>query len=136
VIIVKSSKGGVKKAIPMSNTLHGMLQRRVKIRHISGKVFSINRTNLKDAFRDALQKAGIEDLHFHDLRNTIATMLVHAGVDLYAIQKLLGHKTIRMTERYAHHYPESLRPSIDALDDCYNFATVTDFDTLANEPKR
>ncbi|HET6675963.1 MAG TPA: tyrosine-type recombinase/integrase, partial [Nitrospiraceae bacterium] len=56
------------------------------------------------------------DLHFHDLRHTFATRLVQAGVDLYKVQRLLGHKSPAMTQRYAHHYPESLRDGVEILD--------------------
>ena len=68
------------------------------------------------AYYDARKKAGLEDVRFHDLRHTFATRLVQAGVDLYAVQKLGRWKTISMVMRYAHHYPESLRPGILALD--------------------
>ena len=54
--------------------------------------------------------------HFHDLRHTFATRLVQAGVDLYKVQRLLGHKSPMMTQRYAHHYPESLRDGVEILD--------------------
>ena len=64
---------------------------------------------MKDAFRKFVKKADIEDLRFHDLRNNFATRLVQAGTDLYIVQKLLGYKTVRMTERYAHHFPERIR---------------------------
>ncbi|MBI5468016.1 MAG: tyrosine-type recombinase/integrase [Deltaproteobacteria bacterium] len=39
-----------------------------------------------------------------------------AGVDLYKIAKLLGHKDIKMTQRYSHHCPESLRDGVEVLD--------------------
>ena len=42
--------------------------------------------------------------------------MVQAGVDLYKVQRLLGHKSPIMTQRYAHHYPESLRDGIEVLD--------------------
>ena len=42
--------------------------------------------------------------------------MVQAGVDLYKVQQLLGHKSPIMTQRYAHHYPESLRDGIEVLD--------------------
>jgi site-specific recombinase XerD len=72
--------------------------------------------NLRRAFRIAIGKANIVDLHFHDLRHTFATRLVQAGVDLYKVQRLLGHKSPIMTQRYAHHYPESLRDGVEKLD--------------------
>lgn len=133
VITIQSTKGGAKKAIPISNTLYHLLTKVAtsKVKHISGKIFNVTRAALKDAFSRAVKKAGLENLHFHDLRHTFATRLVQAGVDLYSVQKLLGHERISTTERYAHHYPESLRPSISALDDCYNFATVEEGNTCS-----
>jgi hypothetical protein len=38
------------------------------------------------------------------------------GVDLYKVAKLLGHADISTTQRYAHHYPESLRDGVEILD--------------------
>jgi len=72
--------------------------------------------HLRRVFRLALKKAEIEDFHFHDLRHTFATRLVQAGVELYKVQRLLGHKSPLMTQRYAHHYPESLRDGVEILD--------------------
>jgi integrase len=64
----------------------------------------------------AVKEARLDDFRFHDLRHTFATRLVQAGVDLYKVGKLLGHKDIRMTQRYSHHYPESLRDGVEVLD--------------------
>jgi integrase len=61
-------------------------------------------------------KWGSTDIRFHDLRHTFATRLVQAGVELYKVQRLLGHKSPMMTQRYAHHYPESLRDGVEVLD--------------------
>ena len=58
----------------------------------------------------------IENFHFHDLRHTFATRLVQSGIDLYKVQCLLGHKSPIMTQRYAHHYPESLREGVEMLE--------------------
>jgi len=62
------------------------------------------------------EKVKLADVRFHDLRHTFATRLVQSGVDLYVVKELLGHKTITMTMRYAHHYPESLRYGVEVLD--------------------
>jgi len=77
---------------------------------------SMESGHLRRSFRLALGKANIEDFHFHDLRHTFATRLVQAGVDIYKVQRLLGHKSPVMTQRYAHHYPESLRAGVEILD--------------------
>jgi hypothetical protein len=41
---------------------------------------------------------------------------VQTGVDRYKVQQLLGHQSPIMTQRYAHHYPESLRDGVEILD--------------------
>jgi len=66
-------------------------------------------------FCESRDRAGIPDFRFHDLRHTFATRLVQRGVHLYKVQRLLGHKTQHMTQRYAHHSPESLREGVDVL---------------------
>ena len=48
---------------------------------------------------------------------TFAMVLAQNGVDLFTIQKLLGHKSFATTQRYAHHYTESLRRGINVLDE-------------------
>lgn len=44
----------------------------------------------------------LPDLTFHDLRHTCASLLAQAGVDLYTIGQILGHKSTQTTARYAH----------------------------------
>jgi len=51
------------------------------------------------------------------MRHTFATRLVQRGIDLYKVQRLLGHKTGTMTQRSAHHSPESLRDGVNVLDE-------------------
>ncbi|HXX53063.1 MAG TPA: site-specific integrase [Thermodesulfovibrionales bacterium] len=116
----KRDKGNLKKkykTIPMSDTLFNMLLRRSKVMHISGRVFPISASSARHAFDEAVKRAGIKNFHFHDLRHTFATRLVQAGVNLYTVKELMGHESIKTTERYAHHYPESLRPSVMVLDE-------------------
>jgi integrase len=51
----------------------------------------------------------------HTFRHTTASRLVQNGVDLYTVQRMLGHSTIRVTERYAHLAPKNLQVAADAL---------------------
>ncbi|MBI5099073.1 MAG: tyrosine-type recombinase/integrase [Nitrospirae bacterium] len=70
----------------------------------------------RSKFIRSVKESGIKHFRFHDLRHTFATRLVQRGVDLYKVAKLLGHKDITTTQRYAHHYPESLRDGVEILD--------------------
>jgi site-specific recombinase XerD len=117
------SKNNERSTIPLNETIFEMLKGKSKVRSIKtelvfqSKVHTpFSQRKIERAFQDALKKAEIEDFRFHDLRHTFATRLVQAGVDLYKVQVLLGHKTPAMTQRYAHHYPESLRDGVAVLD--------------------
>src|SRR5580692_7073715 len=66
--------------------------------------------------RRLFQKLGIQDASFHSLRHTAASWLVMGGVDLYAVGQLLGHRTPRMTQRYAHLSPSYMAASVGKLD--------------------
>ncbi|MDR1062420.1 MAG: tyrosine-type recombinase/integrase [Azoarcus sp.] len=49
-------------------------------------------------------------------RHTCASWLVSAGQPLHVVRDLLGHSTIKMTERYAHLAPETVRDAVAVLD--------------------
>ena len=56
--------------------------------------------DLKRGWRRALEKAGIEDMRFHDLRHSYASYFLMNGGDLYTLKEILGHKDITTTSRY------------------------------------
>lgn len=64
---------------------------------------------LRKPFKLACQRAGIPDLRIHDLRHSFASFAAADGASLFLIGKLLGHATMRSTERYAHLADEPLR---------------------------
>jgi site-specific recombinase XerD len=122
-ITVFKSKKNEKRTIPINGTIFEMLKSRARVRSIkTDLVFPsrvrtvIDKCNAGKIFRSAVEEAGIEDFKFHDLRHTFATRLVQAGCDIYKVQNLLGHKSPTMTQRYAHHCPESLRDAVLKLD--------------------
>ncbi|MFA6029226.1 MAG: tyrosine-type recombinase/integrase [Elusimicrobiota bacterium] len=66
-------------------------------------------------FRLLFRRCGIENASVHTLRHTFASHLVMNGTDIYTVQKLLGHSTIKTTEIYAHLAPDFLRSAMDKL---------------------
>ncbi len=71
--------------------------------------------DVKRSFRTACRRARIQDFRFHD-RHTCAAWLVSAGVPLTEVRDLLGHSSIKVTERYAHLAPENVRAAVAVLD--------------------
>ena len=68
---------------------------------------------LRHEFLKAVRAAGIIDFRFHDLRHTFASHIAMKGGDIQALAALLGHKTLRMTQRYAHLSPGYLKATIE-----------------------
>jgi integrase len=58
--------------------------------------------NTNTAWRALLVAAKISRFRWHDMRHNFASRLVEAGTNLRAVQELMGHADIRMTERYSH----------------------------------
>jgi len=83
----------------------------------SGNVFNLPPITLRRHFLRAMKKADIQGFRFHDLRHTYASYHVMKNHDLPTLQKLLGHKSPMMTQRYAHLADAHLRESVDRLDD-------------------
>ena len=58
--------------------------------------------SVEQPFTKALNKAGIEDFKFHDLRHTFASHYVMNGTDFLAFKEILGYSNSKIVERYAH----------------------------------
>jgi integrase len=135
VMSIRQEKTGFTKSIPLTSTVFELLKSKAKVRHLhcslvvpSENDTQITASNLGRALRNALTKTEIKDFRFHDLRHTFASRLAQRGIDLYLIQKLLGHREPRMVQRYAHHSVESLRAGIEVLEkvNCHKNGTKRD----------
>lgn len=60
---------------------------------------------MKEAFKAARDRAGISDFRFHDLRHAAVSLLAAGGCDIVTLEHILGHRTLAMTQRYAHLVP-------------------------------
>ncbi len=57
---------------------------------------------LKTTWERVRESAGIPDVHFHDLRHTLASWMAKSGASLLQIGRQLGHANHQSTARYAH----------------------------------
>jgi integrase len=82
-------------------------------------------------FKDALERAQIKRIRFHDLRHTYASQFMMNGGNLYDLQKILGHSTSEQTAMYAHLSPDHLANAVKIV----NFELEPTQDILTNEKK-
>ncbi|MFA5139741.1 MAG: tyrosine-type recombinase/integrase [Elusimicrobiota bacterium] len=100
IIYVLQSKSGKPREIPITPVLReALLTLGPKP---SGKVFDVPEITLRRSYIRAMCKAGLAHARFHDLRHTFASHFIMKTQDLPALQRLLGHSTPLMTQRYAH----------------------------------
>ena len=104
-LFIERSKNGRSRKVPMNSdvlrTLAGLRRNGEEF------VFAKERSSgplrsVRTAFLNALEKAKLSNVRFHDLRHTFATNLVMNGVDLVTVKEILGHSEIAMTVRYSH----------------------------------
>jgi integrase len=81
------------------------------------KLFStVNRDWLRQCFKKVCTDLSINDFRFHDLRHTAASWIRMSGADIHTVAQLLGHKDLRMAQRYQHLSPEFLSEAVNRLD--------------------
>ena len=77
------------------------------------------------AWKMARTEAGLPHVRLHDLRHSYASALVNEGVPLYDVQQLLGHRSIKTTQRYAHLSQDKLQASARKIDNIYGHPQTT-----------
>jgi integrase len=108
----KSEKSRRSLAVP-AFAMDALWEYREKTGRISGLVFQtsngtpISPRNLVRHFKKMLNKAGLPNIRFHDLRHTAATLLLSQGVHPKVVQEMLGHSQINLTlDTYSHVLPD------------------------------
>lgn len=117
------TKSGKRRSVPINAEARMALNNRAMYRaeHCPGSAWVFcnaegNRiASVKHSFSSACRRAGIYDFRVHDLRHTCAAWLVNAGVGLHAVRDLLGHSSVKVTERYAHLSPDVIRAAVAVL---------------------
>lgn len=73
--------------------------------------------NLRRGFYRCLDKAGLRQVRFHDLRHTYASLMAAIGAPPKYVQKQLGHSSFQVTmDIYSHLFPEGNREWVLKLD--------------------
>lgn len=117
-IVLHQTKNGERRLVPLVGHALECLRQLAKVRRLDTDLCfpaakpprrklgelprPIEPVDLRKPWETALQRAGIENFHFHDLRHSAASYLAMNGATLAEIADTLGHKTLQMVKRYAH----------------------------------
>ncbi|QPJ64740.1 MAG: tyrosine-type recombinase/integrase [Candidatus Nitrohelix vancouverensis] len=136
VLDAKKVKNSHSLGIPMTQQVFEVLTEQERKRRSGSPHVFINREGkpytkwgVYRAFKKACKTAGYPDYRFHDLRHDFCSKLVQAGVDIYTVKELAGHKNIATTLGYAHLNPERLKQAVSVLD--YHSSIIIDEKGLA-----
>ena len=115
---IQSTKAGRERHVPLSPSVLDLLS---QVPKTCDYIFANPKTlkpfeSLQHGWNCARKRAGLEDVRMHDLRHSFASFLVNAGCGLYEVQKILGHSSILMTQRYSHLSQESLMRAVSCAE--------------------
>ena len=108
-------KSGKVRSVPMAPDVASALETLRAREQFTGEddfVFSgqagipLDGDALSKRYEDALQRAGLRRLRFHDLRHTFGTRMI-AKADIRRVQEWMGHADIQTTMKYLHYAPHS-----------------------------
>lgn len=107
VAFLPETKNGESRAVPLSSRAIAILESLP--RSIDGRVFPVTQGLVVQAWGHAVRRAGIKDLHFHDLRHEALSRLAERGsLSVLELTAISGHKTLQMLKRYTHLRAEDL----------------------------
>ncbi|MDR1235545.1 MAG: site-specific integrase, partial [Holosporaceae bacterium] len=124
ILFIKDTKSGHNRNAIMTPDIKKMLEKNRQNSQSNGFVFTASIggsiKSVSKSFSRSVESLGFnkgvddprQKVVFHTLRHTYASWLVMSGVDLYTVQKLMGHSTIAMTERYSHLAPNHLKKAV------------------------
>jgi integrase len=112
--IKETTKGKNVRRIPINSALAEVL---IALRPGGGEyvLTNVDFHHLYRTTKRLARCARVRPIRFHDLRHTFASNFMMCGGNIYDLQRILGHSTIKMTERYSHLSPEHLAGKTEIL---------------------
>lgn len=120
LIHVEISKNKQRRSIPINESLRKeieLLPPKMKDEYIFPHSSKYPRGCIKRMWKKILEKAGLSDFRFHDLRHTFASYVMMKKGNVPLLQDLLGHKDSEMTLRYSHLSPKYRMDAVRVMDE-------------------
>jgi integrase len=112
-LLIRISKNGHPRTIPMSSAAIECVGELQKLGGFANAlIFPTTASALKQSWRRLTTRAGLEDLHFHDLRHEAISRFFEKGLSLPEVALISGHRDPRMLFRYTHPQPELIAPKL------------------------
>lgn len=109
-----TSKNGNGRGVPLSSRAIEILKARAPEDRRTGRVFTgVTGEALKRAFIRAVERSGVQDFHFHDLRHEATSRFFEKGLNIMEAASITGHKDLRMLKRYTHLDASKLASRLD-----------------------
>ncbi len=114
-VTLETTKNGESRAVPIPDQVRTYLMQLEKPKASEEFVFPSKDpakryplSMIRKAFQKALERAGIDNFRYHDLRHTCASHLAMNGATQGELMEILGHRSPTMTRRYAHFSKEHI----------------------------
>lgn len=109
------TKNGHSRTIPLIFRALSILAGLGSMHSGDDHIFPLSSESVKLAWQRLVARAGIEDLHFHDLRHEAVSRFFELGLTVPEVALISGHRDPRMLFRYTHLKAEDVRRRISHL---------------------
>ena len=84
--------------------------------HSSDRIFPMTKSGLSKNMESGSKAAGVKKIRIHDLRHSHVSLLINQGFSAFEIGKRVGHRSEKITYRYAHLFPNKQTDMADFLE--------------------
>jgi integrase len=115
-VTVREAKNGYSRTIPLTPAACALVQGIPGERESKQRVFPTSANAVRLSWQRITRTAGIEDLHFHDLRHEAISRFFELGLTVPEVASISGHRDARMLLRYGHAQTKLVRAKLKIHD--------------------
>jgi integrase len=110
-LLIRRTKNGYPRTIPLTAKAVAIIS---DLSRQNPRLFPLSSSAVKQCWRRLTKRAGVLDLHFHDLRHEAISRFFEFGLTVPEVASISGHRDIRQLMRYAHANAGSLAAKLQA----------------------